>query len=88
MGRCAIVTGGASGIGKAIAEALSNEGHRVVIADVQEEEGRIVAERIKGYFNKVDLSDRESCKYLVEKTVEEFGGVEILINNAGFQHVS
>ena len=88
MGRCAIVTGGASGIGKAIAEALSNEGHRVVIADVQEEEGRIVAERIKGYFIKVDLSDRESCKYLVEKTVEEFGGVEILINNAGFQHVS
>ena len=88
MRRCAIVTGGASGIGRAVAEGLSDEGHQVVIGDVQEERGRAVAEGINAHFIKVDLVDCESCQRLVEETVKECGRVDILVNNAGFQHVA
>jgi len=88
MTKCAIVTGGASGIGKAIAEALAQEGHRVVVADVNEEQGLSVAEEVAGYFVQVDLSERASCRHLVDATVREYGRIDILVNNAGFQHVS
>ena len=88
MKKCAIVTGAASGIGKSVAEALSQEGHEVVVADINEENGLSVAQRIGGYFVKADLTERESCHYLVDATIKEYGRVDILVNNAGFQHVS
>jgi len=88
MKKCAIVTGAASGIGKAVAEALAREGHDVVVADVNEEQGLAVAEKISGHFVKADLSQRESCRQLVDAAIEEYGRVDILVNNAGFQHVS
>lgn len=88
MKKCAIVTGGAGGIGKSIAEALSQEGHQVVVADMNEEKGLSVAEKVAGYFVKVDLTERESCRHLVDATVKEYGRIDILVNNAGFQHVS
>jgi len=88
MTKCAIVTGGASGIGKAIAEALAQEGHRVVVADVNEEQGLSVAEEVAGHFVKADLAERASCRHLVDATVREYGRIDILVNNAGFQHVS
>ena len=50
MKKCAIVTGGASGIGKSVAETLAQEGHRVVVADMNEEKGLSVAENVSGYF--------------------------------------
>ena len=56
--RIAIVTGGASGIGRAIAEGLANGGDRVVIADLNEAAGKEFADRIGGYFVKADLSQR------------------------------
>ena len=56
--RIAIVTGGASGIGKAIAEALADSGDRVVIADLNEAAGKEFADTIGGYFVKADLSQR------------------------------
>lgn len=88
MKKCAIVTGAASGIGKAVAEALSQEGHGVVIADMNEKDGLSLAEKIGGYFVRSDLSERESCRHLVDAAIEKYGNVDILVNNAGFQHVS
>ncbi len=88
MKKCAIVTGGAGGIGKSIAEALSQEGHQVVVADMNEERGLSVAEKVAGHFVKVDLTKRESCRHLVDATVKEYGKIDILVNNAGLQHVS
>ena len=88
MTRCAIVTGSASGIGEAIAVALSREGHRVIVADIDKERGLSVAGKIDGHFVEADLSDRESCRRLVDAAQREYGKIDILVNNAGFQHVS
>jgi len=88
MAKCAIVTGGASGIGRAIAESLAHEGHNVVVADMNEEKGTQVAKNISGYFLRTDLAQREACRLLVGAALEEYGSVDILVNTAGFQHVS
>lgn len=88
MKRCAVVTGGASGIGKAVVEALSREHHDVVIADMAEERGRAVAEETGGYFVQADLTERESCRQLIDSVIGTYGRIDILVNNAGFQHVS
>jgi len=88
MKKFAIVTGGASGIGKSIAEALSQEGHQVIVADMNEVEGQSTAEMVSGLFIKVDLSKRESCRQLVDTAIRKCGRIDILINNAGFQNVS
>ena len=85
--RIAIVTGGASGIGKAVAEALAHGGDRVVVADLNEASGKEFADTIGGHFVKVDLSLRSDCKRLVDETLAHYGEVHILINNAGFQHI-
>ena len=85
--RIAIVTGGASGIGKAIAEGLASGGDRVVVADLNEATGKEFADTIGGYFVRADLSQRGDCKRLVDETLAHYGGVHILINNAGFQHI-
>ena len=86
-GRVAIVTGGVSGIGKAIAEALADSGDRVVVADLNEAAGKKFADTIGGYFVRADLSQRGDCKRLVDETLSHYGEVHILINNAGFQHI-
>lgn len=88
MKKCAIITGGASGIGKAIVEALSREGHNVVVADRDEETGVRVAREYDGLFVGVDLAKESSCRYLVDQTLSRYGRVDILVNNAGFQHVA
>ena len=88
MKKSAIVTGGASGIGKSIVEALSQKGYNVVVADINEKAGLLVAKKVNGFFIKVDLAVQESCLRLVNETIKEFGRIDILINNAGFQHVS
>ncbi|HBT39946.1 MAG: 3-oxoacyl-[acyl-carrier protein] reductase [Thermotoga sp. 50_1627] len=85
--KTAIVTGGGQGIGAAIAQLLCENGARVVIAEIDEEAG-IEREEIlksKGYeatFIKTDVSDEESVKRMVERTVQIYGGVDILVNNA------
>lgn len=88
MQKCAIVTGAASGIGASVARALSREGHRVVVADRNREQGVLVAQQIGGLFVEADLTQREACRRLVAAAVEAYGSVDILVNNAGFQHVS
>jgi len=88
MERCALVTGAASGIGRSVAEALSREGHAVVVADRNREQGAAVARQIGGVWVEVDLSERESCRGLIEAAIAACGRIDILVNNAGFQHIS
>lgn len=88
MSRTAIVTGAASGIGEAIAEALAGAGYAVVAADMNSEQGAAVAERIGAHFVHSDLAERASCRDLMDTALDRFDSVDILVNNAGFQHVA
>ena len=88
MKKVAIVTGAASGIGLACAERLAKDGCSVVLADLNEKAGKEHAGRLNGSFFAADLSKREGCKDLIQKTLATHGTVHILVNNAGFQHVS
>ncbi len=83
--KIAIVTGGASGLGEATSIALSNAGCSVVVADLNEEAGTKLAGSLKtpSIFVKVDVSNEESIKSLIEKTVEKFGAIHIVVNSAG-----
>jgi len=86
-GKTAIVTGAASGVGRAVAERLAGEGARVVVADVSDR-GAEVAAAIGGVFVPGDCGRRADCKALVDAALARFGTVHVLVNNAGFQHVS
>ncbi len=86
-GKNAIVTGAASGLGKAIAERLAADGAQVVVADISDN-GAAVAAAVKGLFVKGDSAKREDCRALVDAALAKYGAVHILVNNAGFQHVS
>jgi 3-hydroxybutyrate dehydrogenase len=92
-GKVGIVTGGASGIGLAIAEAFAKEGANVAIADLDEEGGMRAADGIQklgrdALFVKTNISKRDDCKRLIDETVKKFSRIDILVNNAGIQHVS
>lgn len=82
-GRIAVVTGGASGLGRACADKFAEEGARVVVADIQEEAGEAAAKELGGVFVKVDVSDPDSVEAMVAKTVEQCGRIDVLMNNAG-----
>ncbi|MDR2238910.1 MAG: 3-hydroxybutyrate dehydrogenase [Zoogloeaceae bacterium] len=86
-GKTAIVTGAASGLGRAIAERLAADGAQVVVADVSER-GAEVAAAIGGHFVPGDAARRADCKALAEAALARYGAVHILVNNAGFQHVA
>lgn len=88
MKKNAIVTGGASGIGKAISKVLSRQGYEVVVADIDETKGTQFSQGIGGYFVQVDLAEQDSCRRLIDLAAEKYGNIDILINNAGFQHVA
>lgn len=88
--KIAVVTGGAQGFGAGIAEALYRLSVNVVIADVNEEAGRKFISGLttdnscnRAVFAKTDVSDPDSVKNLVESTVREFGGLDIMVSNAG-----
>ena len=84
-GKVAIVTGGAGGIGRATGELLAAEGANVVIGDVDAERGQEVADGIgdAAAFKQIDVSDIDQVQALVDFTVERFGGLDIMFNNAG-----
>ena len=86
-GKVAIVTGGSRGIGRAYAEALADAGAAILIVDLLEVEGaRTVADiRARGQkaaFRAVDISNLEATEAMAKAAVEEFGGIDILVNNA------
>ncbi|GAB2772282.1 SDR family NAD(P)-dependent oxidoreductase [Salinimicrobium soli] len=83
-----IVTGAASGIGEAAAILFAKEGAKVVVSDIQEENGRAVVDKITGAggkaeFFKADVSKAEDNKALVDFAVKTFGKLDIAVNNAG-----
>jgi 2-hydroxycyclohexanecarboxyl-CoA dehydrogenase len=88
-GKTAIITGGASNIGKAITEGLYREGANVVIADVDEAQSMRVVEEIqesggKALFVKTDVGNREQAQNMATRALDAFGQVDILVNNAGW----
>ena len=83
----AIVTGAASGIGRSIAQALAQRGDRVVVADIDKAGGEAAADALDARFVQADLSQREDCQRLITETLKRYSRVDILINNAGFQHI-
>lgn len=87
-GKAAIITGGASGIGRATVELFTEEGAAVVIADINNEEGEKIAQVLSGkggkvIFKRCDVTIAEDCREVVKTAVEELGGLDILFNNAG-----
>jgi NAD(P)-dependent dehydrogenase (short-subunit alcohol dehydrogenase family) len=86
-GKVAVVTGAAQGIGEAYARALAAEGAAVVVADLNEEAGRLVAKSLeadgcRAIFVRTDVSSAESAEAMVATAVEELGGIDLLVNNA------
>lgn len=87
-GKIVIVTGGAKGIGRADVQLLAAQGATVILADIDEENGRAVAashDRI--LFHHHDVSDEQGWRRLIELTVSRHGGLDGLVNNAGIIHV-
>jgi 3-oxoacyl-[acyl-carrier protein] reductase len=83
-----IITGAGSGIGKETALLFAKEGARVIVADVNEKGGNETVAEIKGigregFFVKLDVTNREQSKQMVKDTLEKYGRIDILINNAG-----
>ena len=86
--KVAIVSGAASGMGAATARRFAKEGAKVVIADTLEEEGRAVAADIgrangTAEFMKLDVTNEADWKAVVDATVQKFGKLDIMVNNAG-----
>ena len=86
--KVAVITGGAQGIGRAIALGMAREGAKIVVADLQSEKAGSVADEVKilggdalGF--EVNVADESSVKRLAEATFAEFGRVDILVNDAG-----
>ncbi len=85
--RTALVTGAAGGIGRAVAERLAAEGYRVVMHD-KEPSGAEEAARLGAAFVQADLADPKEVWRLAVEARKLYGRVDVLVNNAGFQHVA
>lgn len=91
-GQTAWISGGASGMGEAVAELFAAEGAQVAVADVQEERGQQVADRIakvggQVFFSLCDVTQEAQVQASVDQTAARFGGLQILVNCAGVVHV-
>ena len=82
-GKTAIVTGGASGIGKAVAEGFLEQGANVVVCDMNPEAPTFEDNRGKMLYIVTDVTKRASVEAMVEKAKKRFGSIDILVNNAG-----
>ena len=92
-GKVAIISGGARGMGAVEARLFTQEGARVVIGDILEEDGRRTVQDIdqaggQALFVRLDVTREEDWRRAVGETVSRFGGVDILVNNAGIYRIS
>ena len=95
QGKCAVITGSNSGIGLGIARQLAARGANVVLNSFTDQpEDHAIADEItaagagRAIYVQADMSDGDACRTLIEKAAAEFGTVDVLVNNAGIQHVS
>ena len=84
-GKVAVVTGGASGLGRAMVERFAAEGAQVVIADIDPDAGTALADGLGAgaAFQACDVTDADQVQALVDATVDRFGGLHVMVNNAG-----
>ena len=92
-GKVALISGGARGMGAVEAELFASHGAKVVIGDILIEEGRLTAQRIvdqggQAYFQPLDVTDEGQWASIVAETVDRFGGVDVLVNNAGIYRIA
>lgn len=83
LNKVVIITGGASGFGKGIAEKFAAEGAKVVIADLSAEAGTAVAEGLGGSFVTADVTKRECWDSILSHTLDTHGRLDVVVNNAG-----
>lgn len=85
--KVAFITGGAQGIGAAIAARFASEGAKVVIADINEEKARALASQLEGsMYVSCDVSNPEPVENAFKKAIERFGRLDVLVNNAALVH--
>ena len=88
-GKAAVITGGGSGIGKAMVERYLAEGASVVAADINEESLKVLQEELEPEYGdklkirRVNVSSKEEVEAMIDYTIEAFGKVDVVINNAG-----
>ncbi len=82
-GKVAVITGAASGIGRASARRFSDEGAHVVVADVDDQPGSELAEELAATFVHADVTDQASVEAMYRTALSAYGGIDILFNNAG-----
>lgn len=83
QGKVAIITGAASGFGKGIATKLTQEGAKVIIADLSEDAGQAAASEIGAVFHRADVTKRADWESLLSLALSQFGQLDIVVNNAG-----
>lgn len=91
-GKVCVVTGGGAGLGYAIADKYAKEGGKVVISDLNLEAAERAAKELKALglqaaAVKADITDEEQVKAMVQFAVDTFGGVDVIVSNAGYQHI-
>ena len=82
-GKKAVIVGGASGFGRATAEALAKRGASVVVLDRPQSKGKEVADSIGGTFHEVDVTDFDGTEKVLQQAVEDLGGLHIIVTTAG-----
>lgn len=92
-GKSAIITGAASGMGLAFAEALAEQGALVALADLDPAAGKLAVQKLSAtgancFFHQTDVSSSRDARALIDATMGKFGRLDILINNAGIQHLA
>lgn len=91
--KCVVVTGAGSGFGEAIAERFAREGASVVVADLNPESSARVAAEINAAGGRacqktVDVSEEDQVAVLMQTALDEYGRIDVLVNNAGYSHLS
>ena len=85
--KTAIITGGGSGFGAGIAKSFSKEGAKVIVADIDMEKAKEIAEQTNGIPIKVDVSNKISVETMISEVLSQVKDVDILVNNAGITHL-